>query len=320
MTPVASHPWLSVHVFLADPVQSERYLRERLEPVIARWRAAGMLERWFFIRYWEGGPHLRIRLRGPIATDEAQAIATLGEGIASFCSAEPPTREAYYAAHSFDGRPVDVDSLPWFAEGTVARIDYAPETARYGGADGIDANEALFDLSSRIALNVCQVTTGNRTGRLSSVFSLMATALLACGEDLAGVGRYFQRYGTLWAARGAGLPTPAPSAEQLAMLRRLEVQAADGWPGRSVHAAWAAGVRGLATHLRQLHADGRLVAPVTGEVANDAEAGERAVLDIVGSQVHMLNNRLGVPPAGEYFLAGAVARAALALQSQDAVA
>lgn len=320
MTPIASHPWLSVHVFLADPVQSERYLRERLEPVVARWRAAGVLDRWFFIRYWEGGPHLRIRLCGSIATDQAQAIAVLGEGIASFCSVDRPTREAFYAAHSFDGRPVDVDSLPWFAEGTVARIDYVPEIGRYGGMDGIEANEALFDLSSRIALNVCQVTEGNRTGRLSTAFSLMASALLACGEDLAGVGRYFQRYGTLWAARGAGLPTPAPSAEQLTMLRRLEVQAAEGWPGRSVHAAWAAGVRELATHLRQLHADGRLVAPTTGEAGADDEAGERAVLDIVGSQIHMLNNRLGVPPAGEFFLAGAVARAALALQHQDEVA
>jgi thiopeptide-type bacteriocin biosynthesis protein len=314
--------WLSVHVFLGDPVEAERYLRERLEPVVQRWRASGALERWFFIRYWEGGPHLRIRLCGPVAQDEGRVLATFAEDIASFSTANPPTREDYYRAHPFDGQPVAIDALPWFAEGTVARIDYEPETLRYGGADTMAANEDLFCLSSRIALNVCRVTEGNRTGRLSAAFALMATAILACGESMVDVGAYFERYGALWAARTglASLPPQAASAEQLAMLRQLQAEAAGAGQGRSLYAAWAAGVRELAAQLRRAHAAGRLGVPFTGEATVGDAMCRRAVLDIVGSQIHMLNNRLGVPPAGEFLLAGSLARAAHALERQGEVA
>ena len=124
MTRHSSPNWLSLHVFLSDPVRTERYLRERLHPAIQRWRADRLLDRWFFIRYWEGGPHLRIRLAGPIAENEAHATAVLSDRIAEFCADVPPTRDEYYRGHTFDGQPVVVDDLPWYAEGTVANIGY----------------------------------------------------------------------------------------------------------------------------------------------------------------------------------------------------
>lgn len=316
--------WLSVHVFLADPVQAERYLRERLDPAIRRWRDAGVLDRWFFIRYWEGGPHLRIRVSGRIAGDEDGVVGALAEGIDGYRSGDPPAREEYYRAHSLDGRQVDLDELPWFEDGTVARIDYEPEITRYGGEHALAASETLFGLSSRIALDTCRLTEGQPAGRLSVAFALMAVAILASGEGLTGVAEYCRHYGAYWESRAgreaAEVAVPPPGREQLALLRRLEAQAAAGREDGSVHAAWGAGIRGLAEHLRELHREGRLVSPYSGRATVGEEACRWAVLGIVGSQVHMLNNRLGVPPAGERLLAGALARAAEAAMHEDAIA
>lgn len=319
--------WLSVHVFLSDPVQSERYLRERLDPAVRRWCADDALDRWFFIRYWEGGPHLRIRLSGRIAASEANAIDVLSDGIAAFCSNNPPSREAYYRNHTFDGRPVAVDALPWYAEGTVTRVDYQPEILRYGGADAIAANEQLFDLSSRLALSLCKATEGRPNGRLSPAFALMAAAILACGEDMAGLGAFFDQYGALWASmvdrEAVDAHVPKPSEDQLGLLLRLEQEASAGWDGKSAHAVWADGVLQLVEHLRALHERGQLVGPFDGRNTVGHDMCRTAVLGIVGSQIHMLNNRLGIPPAGELLLARAMAsaaKAAKATRQQDTMA
>lgn len=316
--------WLSVHVFLADPVQAERYLRERLDSAIRHWRDAGILDRWFFIRYWEGGPHLRIRVSGRVAAEEAGVIGTLAQGIGEYRSDNPLAREEYYRGHSLDGRQVEVDELPWFEDGTVATIDYEPEVVRYGGEHAIAASERLFGLSSRIALDICRLTEGQPTGRLSVAFALMAVAILASGEGMAGVAEYCRRYGAYWESRtghqAAEASVSPPSGEQLALLRRLESQAEGGWEDKSVHAAWGAGISELAENLRELHREGRLVSPFNGLATVGEDACRWAVLGIVGSQVHMLNNRLGVPPAGEKLLAGALARAADAMAHEGAIA
>jgi thiopeptide-type bacteriocin biosynthesis protein len=279
-----------------------------------------VLARWFFIRYWEGGPHLRIRLAGPLAQDEDEVIAVLSEGIANFRSSAPPTREEYYAGHFFDGHPIAADDLPWYPEGSVARIDYQPETLRYGGEHAMEANEQLFELSSRLALHVGNATVGSGNGGLSSAFVLMAAAIFACGEDLEGLGAYFEQYGAVWASMAGrtmpGSAAPQPSEGQMSLLCRLEREAAAGWEGNSAHAIWGAGVRQLAERLRTLHAEGRLAMPYAGRPTVGEDMCRNAVLGIVGSQIHMLNNRLGIPPAGEFLLARIVSGAVHALKQR----
>ena len=314
-------PWLSLHVFLADPVQSERYLRDCLAPAIARWRADQVLERWFFIRYWEGGPHLRVRLAGPIAHDGQHAMAMLAEPIAGFRAQHPPTREAYYSGHVFDGQPVVEDELPWYPDGSVVNIGYQPELLRYGGQYAIDASEQLFELSSRLALSVCKATGNNQDARLSSAFVLMAAAVLACGEGLPGVATFFAQYGSLWTSsvgRAVQDTAAQPSQDQMRLLFRLEQEAQAGWTGNSAHAVWAAGVRQLAERLRALHAEGRLNLPFDGRTSVGEEMCRNSVLGIVGSQIHMLNNRLGIPPAGEFLLARLLVAGATTLNQPGA--
>src|SRR5215218_9452764 len=68
-------PWISVHVFYSS--NGNPLLADGVAPLVARLRARGLISRYFFIRYWLGGPHVRLRLLPAEAAgaDEVKAVA-----------------------------------------------------------------------------------------------------------------------------------------------------------------------------------------------------------------------------------------------------
>src|SRR5579875_3702716 len=139
--------WTGYHIFLHDIGLSERFIVEVVERHSRRYDP-NLPKSWFFLRYWEGGPHVRFRLHG-LTAEEADSIERrLAEEVKPFVSERPLKREEYYARQRFDGTPVDVATLPWWNEGSVVRIPYAPEFGRYGGTAAIGISEELFCVSS----------------------------------------------------------------------------------------------------------------------------------------------------------------------------
>src|SRR5258705_6344647 len=56
--------WRALHIFLHRSAEEvDEFIVGCLAPAVARRRAEGEITTWFFIRYWVGGPHIRIRLR-----------------------------------------------------------------------------------------------------------------------------------------------------------------------------------------------------------------------------------------------------------------
>jgi thiopeptide-type bacteriocin biosynthesis protein len=65
--------WVSLHVFYsgdADPM-----MVEAVRPLVARLREDGLIEAWFFIKYWKGGPHLRLRFK-PVSAEVREEVTT----------------------------------------------------------------------------------------------------------------------------------------------------------------------------------------------------------------------------------------------------
>ena len=52
--------WVSLHLFYHDNPMP--LLVECVQPMIKELYARHLLQRFFFIRYWQGGPHIRLRL------------------------------------------------------------------------------------------------------------------------------------------------------------------------------------------------------------------------------------------------------------------
>ena len=306
--------WLSLHVYLAAVPETEAFLEEQLAPRIRGWAAAGLLDSWFFIRYWEGGPHIRVRLSGTVAADAQAVREELEMAARSYLVAQPVTREIYYRSHSFDGTPVDRSALPWHEQGSVVAVPYEQEIQRYGGPEALAASERLFGLSSSIAMSVVKATRHDMAKRASLSFGLMAASILATRVSLQAMGQFFRHYAAFWAnyhgAAAAQGPAVAATPGQVESLRRLVRQVGKGAEALDLHGRWARGVEEFVDELDQLRGAGVLVSPFDGKPALDEQRYGMAVQNILSSQIHMLNNRLGVIPASEQVLAAALQRAA----------
>lgn len=54
--------WLSIHVWYHDLTHHDDLIVLGIKPLVHKLRSEKVLRRCFFIRYWTGGPHVRLRL------------------------------------------------------------------------------------------------------------------------------------------------------------------------------------------------------------------------------------------------------------------
>lgn len=308
-----SRNWSSFHVFLSDPGQTERFITECVGPLAKQTLSSGAAARWFFVRYWDGGPHVRIRFLDLV--DEADVFDSLTEAASRYTIDNPVTAEQYYSGHGFDGQPVDVAELEWYGEGAVVRLDYEPENGRYGGVGAMVENETLFNASSDLAVALLKSTTGQEDfqKRISMSLILMVMSVFAFRTSMATLAQFFSNYGKFW----EGYPGTAEIREAMAAapdgklrdrVRQLMQQAEDD-TGSAMQRIWVAKIRHAVTRFRQLYEAGELLSPMTGKPASSESEYDTAVLSMIGSQIHMLNNRLAIAPPLEYHLAATITAA-----------
>jgi thiopeptide-type bacteriocin biosynthesis protein len=166
--------WISFHIYYnSDPFW---LLTEGIRPCVTRARDQGLLGSYFFLRYWENGPHVRLRVKPASADKDALLRDRVQAEMESYISRRPslirpPARymseywqaqfiaeygqEALVAKYGPEGR------IPYFENNSVATIRYEPETARYGGELGIAVAERYFEASSDIAMDVLAGPNGN---------------------------------------------------------------------------------------------------------------------------------------------------------------
>jgi hypothetical protein len=122
----------------------------------------GKLQKWFYIRYWEGGPHIRLRWMPSSEYDlNEQFCEAIRHFFVDHSTIPQLSKEKYYQNHKFDGVPRTLDSLPWHAHGEILAADYEPEYDRYGGQELMPLTEHLFMISSKYATAVIEATRGN---------------------------------------------------------------------------------------------------------------------------------------------------------------
>lgn len=304
----ARDQWRAWHCFLHAPEAQEALLCGTLAPIARGWQAGGGVE-WFFMRYWENGPHVRLRVRGL----DAEAFEALGDTLrsatAALVAALPPQTEAFPPSMRFDSAHADPAALPWFPAGTVAEIDYEPEVRRYGGRHGLAVSEHWFGASSALSLAVTGKTLGEPRLRQSIALRLTVAAIGAVVADAGEFGDFLRIMAANWAgyvpdaaaAREAARQAYAPLLGELgAMVRQALDAAPAAAPAAPVVAAWRAMVSDYADELRDLADAGLLADPATGVATTDPAAARRAIQNIVFSQVHMANNRLGILPQQEF--------------------
>ncbi|HEX4226016.1 MAG TPA: lantibiotic dehydratase C-terminal domain-containing protein, partial [Pseudonocardiaceae bacterium] len=278
---------------------------------------AGLADGFFFLRYWEGGPHVRFRvLTRPEQVAEVRAV--IEETAAAFYAASP-SRSAmseqdyvgFAAGLAELERMTDYDTV-LHPDNSVAFIDYVPETRVFGTGEALEVAENQLMASSVLAVEL--IARGRKPGqRAMDAFAMMSvnrTLFTGILPELA----YQTRF--LVETRGAGAElfgTEEFEKHFEANKAQLRTTLETVWattrgaalPDMSVASQWLATIRDFNETLVKLELLGRL----------DAEPGfDNAPADvlehinhlvpqlIVERCTHLMCNRLGITQAQESHL------------------
>ncbi|MFF3866990.1 lantibiotic dehydratase C-terminal domain-containing protein [Micromonospora sp. NPDC001898] len=291
--------WRSLHVHRFG--RQDAFLVEGLAPALARLRAEGAVRRSFFLRYWEGGHHIRVRVRtDPAAADVV--VARLAEAATRYLRGNPDDVEFDQDEFMREAQPTmaaleAVSPGRMYPPDTVREATYTPEYDKYGGPGGVAIAEDFFDRSSRLVLAALPRLAAQPDRRLGLGFTMMLRGLCAAGLSPAEVAVFFRDYCLLWSPwvfdefletwptllADCGGPVTDQARRTLVTL-----PLADGY-STAVRAAVTAE-----------HAD-PTVLPAVALAGADADDARRRRVLLVG-YLHTHNNRLGLTPEREAFL------------------
>ena len=119
--------WLYVKLYGSEG-SADRVLIDLVWPFLSRVCATSKAGTWFFVRYADPRPHLRVRVLLESEADRGRWFSKLRRAGTGLC-------EAGYL---------------W----RIERARYQPETTRYGGSSGLKLAERLFEADSRCVLRL----------------------------------------------------------------------------------------------------------------------------------------------------------------------
>ncbi|MDN3352020.1 thiopeptide-type bacteriocin biosynthesis protein [Actinomadura sp. DC4] len=328
--------WLSFHVFYA--ANSNPILVEGVTPVVRRLREEGLVDRWFFIRYWLEGPHVRLRMLPSRAGDAPRVRAEVLAALEAVLARRPALYEtdrdssgelfkrmylAEYSEERWNAEYGEDGEMPYRANNSVHEIAYRQELDRYGGPAGMALSEWHFERSSDLVLRL--LATGNmhmRTVLLGQTAQLDMALCFAFLRDDAAVATFLENYRIFWETS-----YQEPSTDQHETFDRsfermrdrleerlLRVRAAVRDPASAAGAEreWAEHCLLLRDRATSLARAGELSfrnGPVTDPAV--------ALPILLSSYVHMTANRLGASILDEIYLAYVNRRAVLGLEERQ---
>lgn len=320
--PVFVRGWVSAHLHCASPF--EPTLRRVVSPLVATLRAEGLVDEFFFVRYWERGPHLRLRFHVPTGVDAALLGSRVLDSLEQSMRARPTkrTEPPWVAQLSADQQ--------WLANNQVRLVNYEAELKRYGGPAGLELSERHFDASSQMALAALEEADSSEDWTYEQSLSAAIKAHIAwlrgAGMSRRSTRRFLRWYACRWIYTLFGGLRPGgeqPSPPQLDQVRNAIAKSVDQQRAQVrpvVDALWRTlapgstecGVEWLTRFRDQ-------TSTVTAVLDEQAELGrlefpnvptppgsqdpDSSMWVLFDSYMHMTNNRLGVRNRDEAYLA-----------------
>ncbi|MBV8685291.1 MAG: hypothetical protein JOZ90_11460 [Alphaproteobacteria bacterium] len=284
--------WRSVHLFHSHAGQAD-LLALAADEILRR--AAPDPADWFFIRYGEGGPHVRVRIGASNGAAADAILAQLRDRCAEIA--------AVPVGLPVSGYPDEEGRL--FGPGEAVEIAYRPELLRYGGPVAILEHERLFRSSTALSIGaVRRLPDIGQRGRLAVDLMLGAAAVLAAagyGSALDFVLYYRSSWRTMLPERteSEDRRPRQPLAQVPERLAALRVFLDGGSTPTTLAQHWTHALESLLTALLTLHRRGDLLSPLHGHPPGSARELGEAMFHMIFSQAHMICNRLGLSPSQE---------------------
>ncbi|ASZ12712.1 thiopeptide-type bacteriocin biosynthesis protein [Chitinophaga pendula] len=264
--------WLSAHIFFDGDLNL--LLRQGVQPLLAGLSAQlDMKCPYFFIRYGEEGPHIRLRLLTTPA-HEAAVKNRLQENMAAFFQ--------LHATGSNTHR--------------IHFRDYLPETDRYGNACTLPYAEQLFYHSSAIILDwITHSSTWGQSQAFVSAIRLHLILLHATQYDMPRITSCCQHFINSW------LPHTEDPQQRHLLLQHMQ-QMFNRYAGillPTTQELWSDLSRSQAAGNLQLI---RQQYHHIYRQYQQTGLSDTRLADITGSFLHMTNNRLGIANQEESFI------------------
>jgi len=303
--------WISVHIFFKGEMygkECDEVILEIVEPLIDTLKKDKLIEKYFFIRYAEFGPHVRLRLYGNSKTLNTK----VKDEVERFIEKNFPYKLMQY--------PTLPDSSP--QDKNYFWIDYEPEIDRYGGEDAIIVAEDFFYHSSIAAIKLLhEIENGEKSSRLGKGLLTMLIIVKVFAEDKDSAIEWITIYGKNY------LKTRAREEKEL---KEWEAAFFNGFDKQSeklikyISAVW--NVIDVGEELTStLDNFKRELSKIRYNLANLNNAkkiiknskpvnkSKLINLTIVSSYMHMMNNRLGISISEEAYLAHLLANTLIRL-------
>ncbi|MEV6226583.1 lantibiotic dehydratase C-terminal domain-containing protein [Saccharopolyspora shandongensis] len=290
---VDERDWVSAHAFYHGDL--DELLADAVWPLVDELTATGSIRTGFFLRYWEGGPHIRLRVLPATGPNQVRETITtrLGGYLAAHPSEDRLDQRAYAElARSFAARePLGSYEKTLHPNNTVAFIPYRREHRRFGPA--MAAVERHFAESSAV---VRALLAKRPRQRASIGYSLIVLAGLVAEPDRAILAASWERFGDYYRQEAHDLDLDADyrreGARYLALTRRLRTAAGrlDGSGSDAPLAQWGRSIRALREH--------------TGH-------------DVIDICAHLACNRLGLFPRDEAILRHHAMRSIRRLETEE---
>lgn len=289
--------WLAFHFFYHE--DRDRLLRKLILPLAAEARATLKANRYFFVRYLLGGPHVRLRIELPETADQPKLEALVAERATAFFTEHPSnvSWETDKIARlnqqilAGDANETDDRVLP---NNHWERAIFRPEVARYGGEDLLDLSYELFTASSQAAGGLLLATAElNRNQSLPLKMVLLARLAIALAQNDDELD-HLLTYGARW----------WPSLEPI--LAKAEERFASGSAPYLEIWRRAASPDPDSPELESLESTARRLRQT---LQTESERREIKLAYILASHVHMTANRLGLDNTNEVFVLALLAKA-----------
>jgi Lantibiotic biosynthesis dehydratase C-term len=325
----AERRWLAAHVFYAS--NSNPMLVECVTPLARQLRDEGLVDGFFFIRYWLEGPHVRVRVRPAPGVEPEAVRARLNAVLDEFLHRRPALFEidpdsmgdvykrlylAEYSEERWNAQYGADGVMPLRANNSYAYMDYEPEYGRYGGPAGVELAEWHFENSSDIVLELLATTNVHvRTVLLglSAQLSMLLCAVFL-REDRR-IADFLDQYRDYWENSYQQSSADFHDSyrrryERMEVaLRTRMAQLRDSAAGRpdteltAIERSWLEHCQELRDRIVRLTDSGRLWFAHRGDGPESPTTDLDTVLTmLLSSFVHMTNNRLGLSIVDETYL------------------
>ncbi|MEV4138390.1 lantibiotic dehydratase C-terminal domain-containing protein [Dactylosporangium sp. NPDC049742] len=312
---MSGHDWLSIHLFQRGDL--DPLLTGLVPALLDELREEKLAEDAFFLRYWEGGNHVRLRVRALPGGSRRRLAAHVGRRCRDHLGGCPVTGEDTQAAYAhrarlaarWEGRSSYARRLR--PENTAHVVPYRREHERYGTGAAMDAVERHFVDSSRLALRVLPRTPPAQ--RTTVALCAILTTWLVCQPDPAALAPLLRI-----------MPGPVDGPDDAFARQHDRLMAITGQVRRVIAdpgalpaghelGGWATSMTRLRDSLTAELTAGRFTPPTRGwEGTGASGSGVLPVLDICA---HLLCNRLGLTVAQEAYVRHLAVRAVYQLEA-----